>query len=75
MELGFVIITIVLTLAGIVAGFRVGYAVASRRASKGVVYVSMASGAISPSLYLELDVSADDITSEKYVTFEVCKTR
>lgn len=75
MELGFIIITVVLTLAGIVAGFRIGYTAASRRASKGVVYVSMSSGATSPSLYLELDVPADVITNEKYVTFEVCKTR
>lgn len=75
MELGFVIATIVLTLAGLVAGFRIGHTVASRRASKGVVYVSMASVATSPSLYLELDCPADDITSDKYVTFEVCKTR
>lgn len=75
METGYVIFTVVLMLFSILAGFKIGYEVASKRVSKGTVYVTGANAEMPASLYLESAVPVDVIAADKYVTFEVRKTR
>jgi hypothetical protein len=75
METGYVIFTVVLMLFSILAGFKIGYEAASKRVSKGTVYVTRASAEIPASLYLESDVPVEVIASDRYITFEVRKTR
>jgi hypothetical protein len=75
METGYVIFTIVLVLFSLFAGFKIGHEMSSKRVSKGTVYVTRASAEIPASLYLESDVPVEVIASDRYVTFEVRKTR
>lgn len=75
METGFIILIVVMTVAGVLAGLRIGIHIGTTRRTnddvKGVLTVCNSDSDSQPELFLTLMVPAEDVKAEKHVLFEV----
>lgn len=75
MGTGFVVLIVGMTLAGIIAGIRIGIHIGTRRKiseeTKGVLTMYRSDSKADPELFLTLMVPAKEVESQKHVLFEV----
>lgn len=77
METGFIILSIVMLLIGVIVGLFIGKAVTKRRYlrdtqyTQGTLNVDCSISNTQPGLFLGLGTSVEDIMSRKYVSLDV----
>lgn len=71
MEAGFIALAVIMLVVGVLVGIRIGANRKFRDESRGILSVYQSDPKANPELFLTLTVPAEDVTSRKYVLFDV----
>lgn len=71
MELGFIAITVVMTILGVICGLLIAQCGERTKKSQGVLNVDYSDPEDGPYLFLELDTPIADIVSREQVVLDV----
>ena len=71
METGYIILTIVGLVLGVLIGWIIGRSGQKSDSTQGTIYAYFGGGRDNPSLLLEYSVPIEDIASRKRVSFDV----
>ena len=75
MELGFIAITVVMTILGVIAGLLIGKCNTRTKETQGVLNVDYSDPEDGPYLFLELNTPIADVVSREQVVLDVAVTQ